>query len=181
MGLFFDELCLEVKSCCLASGVKRWILYRFSIDLEENFLGDLNESTSSQRLSHDYCDLIVNEIDKAMVSGTTSNPVVPKAELRFNIDKDDAMIYIRLLSLLASDDPFQRDVLPQLLCPLLCLLVSIHDGRFGGDGLVEIDAVLGCPLLLPDETSSVTNFELMSTSKQWVTVSCLFFAVCWCR
>ena len=53
--------------------------------------------------------------------------------------------------------------------------------RYGGDGIGNIDALLGCPLLLPDEDSSTIEFMHLSKEKQLTTVSTLFTAVSWCR
>lgn len=41
--------------------------------------------------------------------------------------------------------------------------------RYGGAGLAEIDAVLGCPLFLPNEDSCTINFESLTDLQKWTT------------
>ena len=53
--------------------------------------------------------------------------------------------------------------------------------RYGGDGLSEIDALLGCPLLLPHESNTGIGFMDLSPTQQWTVTACIFYAICWCR
>jgi hypothetical protein len=184
MSIFFDELCFAIRACSLPPCVKAWILDRFSGALENEYLGDLDNvdsyldpASNSQKNAINIKDVD----DKAMVDGNSINKRAPKAELRYNIDRDEAVVYLKVLSLFTSDDPRTREILPQQLCPLLRLLTVAYDERFGGDGIGNIDALLGCPILLPDAASSSIEFRHLSEEKKIATVSSLFSAVSWCR
>jgi hypothetical protein len=174
LSLFFDELCLAVQGRSLLLEVKEWILDAFSAELEEAFLGDLDENASGD-------DRIINEKDRSFVQDSFNNHRATKGELRFNIDQHDALVYLKFLTLHSSESASERETLIQHLCPLLRLLASCHDRRFGGQGLSEIDALLGCPLLLPLEDAVGVDFVFLTFEQQWTTAACAFSAVSWCR
>ena len=48
-------------------------------------------------------------------------------------------------------------------------------------GLSEIDAVLGCPLLLPAQADVGIDFIELGGQKQWTAASCFYHAASWCR
>lgn len=101
--------------------------------MEEFFLGDFNEtpaSKSTQVEDSNITLIIADEEDKALTLGTSNNNRAPKGEMRFNIDKGDAVIYVKFLRLHASKNVYTREVLPQQLCPLLRLLATCHDVRY---------------------------------------------------
>jgi len=54
--------------------------------------------------------MIKDKKDRALVDGDANNVRAPKAELRFNIDNEDALVYLKLLPLHASDDPRAREM-----------------------------------------------------------------------
>jgi len=128
----FDELCLAVQSKCLASDIINWILDRFSADLENKYLGDFIDPHGEQNDEDSPTIMIVpnsitnhhplaNPQDAALLDGTSNNYRAPPATLRFNIDGEDSLVYVNFLRLLSSNDPNDRNILPQQLCPLLRL------------------------------------------------------------
>jgi hypothetical protein len=183
MSLFLDELGLAVQSRSLSPRIKVWILESFSPILEENFLGDLktNDVTPADGFSQVDSQYVKSDVDRAILEGTSTLKRAPKGAIRFNIDKEEAVVYLKLLTLHASDNPYTRDDLTRQLCPLVRLLSIAYDERFGGDGISNIDAVLGCPLLLPDLPSCSLEFTHLSEDQKITTTSCLFSAVSWCR
>eukprot|EP00979_Chaetoceros_neogracilis_P016426 scaffold8009_cov174-Chaetoceros_neogracile.AAC.1 len=107
--------------------------------------------------------------------------MAPKGEMRYNIDEGEAVVYLKLLSLHVSNDLHNRDVVTQQLCPLLRLLTVAYEERYGGEGIDNIDALLGCPVLLPDSSSSGVDFTHLSEVQKHTTVATLFTAVSWFR
>ena len=181
LALFLDELCLAVRGGRLASPVKTWILDNFQGALEE-FLGDLSDPTESEPSEGMESQMVIDDpSDRAIVTGTSGNRRSPRGALRFNIDEEDAVVYVKFLSLAASDDPVARSSLTQL-CPLLRLLATCHDARYGGVGLGEIDAVVGCPLFLPStEVCSCEGFYDLFPDQQLSATMSSFYAASWCR
>lgn len=183
MSLFFDELCFAIKAQSLPSWVKSWILDRFSGSLENEYLGDLGNVDGFMGASSDSNQnacVIKDAFDKAMVEGNSNNSKAPKAELRYNIDQDDSVVYVKILSLFTSQDSKRRSMGNQL-CPLLRLLTVAYDERYGGDGIGNIDALLGCPMLLPSSTNSSIDFRHLSEEQKLATLSSMFLAASWCR
>jgi len=194
LALLFDELCLAVRGGRLAPSIKSWILDRFSANLEELYLGDLADphatpqksSTQSGSMGSSASALgpscnIEDASDRALVEGTSANSISPRGDLRFNIDGEDALVYLKFLPMLSSNEIVDRQALPLQLCPLFRLLATCNDTQYGGQGLSEVDALLGCPLLLPSESSVGDDFQHLPPAKQWTATASIFFATCWCR
>ena len=181
LAYFLDELCLAVRGGRLAGPVKKWVLGNFSASLEE-FLGDLSDPTESEPSEGMESQMVIDDpSDRAIVSGTSGNRRSPRGALRFNIDVDDAVVYVKFLSLAASDNPSLRSSLTQL-CPLLRLLATCHDTRYDGLGLAEIDAVVGCPLFLPkSDVCSCEGFYDLFPDQQLAATMSSFYAASWCR
>lgn len=176
MSLFLDELAYAVQSRALSFRFKNWIIQSFSSTLEE-YLDDIKaDSTNEDGLSQICTQSIPNSIDRSLIDGTSNLSKAPKGEIRFNIDKEDALVYLRLLSVVCT-----KGSMLQQLCPLLRLLAVAYDERFGGEGINEIDAVLGCPILLPDLPSCSLEFTHLTEEQKITTMTCLFYAVAWCR
>lgn len=127
-SIFFDELCLSIQARALPLSIKGWILDRFSNTLEDTYFGDLGNSGEHPELPPGEF-VIKDADDKALVSGESTNTRSPRGELRFNIDKNEAVVYIKLLSLHASEDSHERHVLSRELCPLLRLVSTSFDER----------------------------------------------------
>jgi len=177
----FDELCLAVRGGRLAAPVKNWILENFSEALEDLFLGDMTDPSESEPSERETQAIIDDPADRAIVTGTSGNPRAPRGAMRYNIDGDDALVYVKFLPLAASNDPTKRNSLAQL-GPLLRLLATCHDVRYGGDGLTEIDAVVGCPLLLPAaENVNCEGFGELDGDQQLAATMSSFYAASWCR
>lgn len=89
---------------------------------------DVDDTIAEQRPQSEL-DLIVNESDRALVKGTSDNHRAPPGDLRYNFDKEECAVYLKLLSMHVSEKPYEREVLPQQLCPLLRLLAACYDER----------------------------------------------------
>ena len=169
MGYYFEELGKAVQSRALAHDIIQWILDRFSNDLESNYLGDVIDNSNGMMN-------VENALDKALLESSDHHPRGPPCELRFNLDGEEGLVYVIFVRLLVSS-PSGISKLQQL-CPLLRLLATCHDVRYGGEGLSEIDALLGCPLLLPK-----ANLDVMEVSELqlYTATASLFYAANWCR
>ena len=97
--------------------------------LEELYLADLSTDDSEDASNKSDVELITDTFDKSLVKGTSNNPIAPIADLRYNFDKEDCSVYIKLLTLFVSEKSFERDLLPQQLCSLLRLLAACYDER----------------------------------------------------
>ena len=181
LAYFLDELCLAVRGGRLAAPVKAWILDNYQGALEE-FLGDLTDPTESEPSEDLDSQMVIDDpSDRAIVLGTSGNRRSPRGALRFNIDEGDAVVYVKFLSLAASDDALARSSLTQL-CPLLRLLATCYDSRYDGQGLGEIDAVVGCPLFLPrSDVCSCEGFHDLFPAQQLAATVSSFYAASWCR
>jgi hypothetical protein len=168
MSIFFGELCLSIQASSLSQHIKQWILDRFGTALEDIYLGDFEGG-------------VKDKADRALLDGSSGIKMAPKGEMRYNIDEGEAVVYLKLLSLHVSNDLHNRDVVTQQLCPLLRLLTVAYEERYGGEGIDNIDALLGCPVLLPDSSSSGVDFTHLSEVQKHTTVATLFTAVSWFR
>jgi Fanconi anemia group D2 protein len=175
MSVFNDELCLAIQANSLSKVIKGWVLDRFGGILENNYLGDLEVMTGDGNGNGRL--VVKDKNDRSLIEGSAKNNNAPKAELRYNIDNEDAIVYLKLLSLHASEKYQEREVLPHQLCPLLRLMTVAYDERYGGDGIDNIDALLGCPVLLPDSSICGVDFTYLSDEQKLTTVSTLFTAV----
>lgn len=169
LSLFFDELCLAMKAAALPPAIKAWILDRFSGCLEDTYFRDLNQDKSSK------LSLVpTNDEDKALIHG--KHPKMPRGELRYNLDGDDAILYLKLLSL-HEPGAEQRTESAENLCSLLRILSIAFEEKYGGDGIDNIDALLGCPLLLPQTDLCGIDFTHMTEIQKLVTVQTLFVSI----
>lgn len=101
------------------------------------------------------------EADKLLIQSSatsSSNPTSPIGEFRYNEDGDEAAFYLRIIPFVVSKSPTQTTI-PSQLMPLLRLLSACYDPRYGGDGLGEIDAVIGCPIFTSSEAQLGSEYE----------------------
>ena len=191
-AFFLDELGHAVRGGRLATPIKEWVEDEIQQEFETTYVGDFEETedevkpqkgtkgAGTEPMLND--DMIpTNDADLAMLDGSSTNPLAPPGELRFNIAGADSLVYVKILPLLASHDPSAREILPVQLAPMFRLMSTLSDQRFGGKGLSEIDAMLECPMLLPASDCSGMEFEDLSPAKQLVTTASYFFATCWVR
>ena len=172
LSFFFDEIALAVRGGMLLPALKDWIIETFQDMLEYEYMGEFVENTNNREVQ--------DKTDKQLIEGKSSNLLAPPAEMRFDIDSDEAVIYVKILSLACSGDTRKR-AMPQYLGSLLQLLSSCNDERFGGEGVEEIDAILGCPIFLPAKDTLGIEFEDISEGKRLSSVHSIFYAACWCR
>ncbi len=191
LAFLFDELALAIKGKQIAPVVKDFILNKYSTMLEDVFIGEVEqlveESLNVDILpdvnQHEDCISPVLPEDKELVnmSATTTaqTTTVAKGELRYNEDGKEAAVYLRILPFVMSDDLVKSN-LPSTLVPLLRLLAACHDPRYGGEGLSEIDAVIGAPLLIPAESLSMDFEDLPQTARRHC-LEATFTATNWIR
>ena len=179
MAFLLEELCHAVCGGKLAKGVLEWIEELIRADFEDTFVGDFVDTASES--AHGKVaegDAPVTEmiptcsVDLALLDGTSENTIAPPGEMRFDAHGvDDPLVYIKILPFLASYNITEREIMPVYLSAMFRLIALV----------TEVDALLGCPILLPASSSSGIEFEDLGATKQWVVTSSYYFAACLIR
>ena len=95
-------------SCCFYAFSHHCFTIHSNSRLEELYLGDLNpDNNPASGKSNSEVDLIADGFDKSLVKGTSNNMHAPPADLRYNFDKEDCSVYIKLLTLFVGDKSFE--------------------------------------------------------------------------
>uniref|UniRef100_A0A8C1GL33 FA complementation group D2 n=1 Tax=Cyprinus carpio TaxID=7962 RepID=A0A8C1GL33_CYPCA len=150
-ALYYDELANLLQTCKLDPLVQAWIGKSVLEDFQEDFVVDLGPDLSG--------------------------PFVFPASVMHNLDEDESQggIAINLLPLMTQD---QR-VSPLCLSSFFRLLRLCEEVQHQGD-LEEIDALLGCPLILTD-MEVVEKVESLSKAEREFLCSLLFYTINWFR
>lgn len=193
MAFLLDELSHAVRGGRLSLDIQAWIEELVQGDFEEFYVGDFHEedqdSTAKKKSSGNSQELqlLSNGLiptdgsDLALLNGSSTNPLAPPGELRFNILGSESAVYLKILPLLSSNDTKQCELLP-VQCSMFRLMSTLCNAQYGGKGLAEIDAMLDCPLLLPStQSSDMEMFDDMGATKQWVITAAYYFGTCWIR
>lgn len=165
-ALCYDELANLLQTCKLDPLVQAWIGKSVLEDFQDDFVVDLGPDISGQ----------------FMFPGS----------VLYNLDEDESEggIAINLLPLMAQDQQHKTDtsqpavkrerrVSPLCLSPFFRLLRLCEEVQHQGD-LEEIDALLGCPLILTD-MEVVEKVDSMSKSEREFLCSLLFHTINWFR
>ncbi|RVE73388.1 hypothetical protein OJAV_G00049030 [Oryzias javanicus] len=165
-ALFYDELANLIWSSTLDPQVQEMIGSRVLDDFQEDFVVDLGPD----------------------ITGSFLLPT----RVMYNLDEDESQggIAINLLPLLAKDaqskgdeltqvNKTQKRVSPLCLSPFFRLLRLCEEKRHQGD-LEEIDALLGCPLILTD-MDAVDKVQSLSKAEREFLCALLFHAINWFR
>ncbi|KAI1890915.1 hypothetical protein AGOR_G00158510 [Albula goreensis] len=166
-ALYYDELANLLQTCKLDPLVQEWIGKSVLEDFQEEFVVDLGPE----------------------ISGSFPFP----AEVKYNLDEEESQggIAINLLPLLAEDirhkgepwsqtmDKEKKRVSPLCLASFFRLLRLCEERQHQGD-LEEIDALLGCPLVLTD-MEVVEKAESLSRPEREFLCSLLFYTINWFR
>ncbi|MCJ8729542.1 hypothetical protein PDJAM_G00107680 [Pangasius djambal] len=161
-ALYYDELANLLHNHRLDPLVQTWIGKGVLEDFQEDFVMDLG-------------------------------PEIPgsfpfKASAMYNLDEDESQggIAINLLPLMAKDllhkadsNRDGRQVSPLCLSSFFRLLRLCEEEQHQGD-LEEIDALLGCPLILTD-MEVVEKVESLSKAEREFLCSLLFYTINWFR
>uniref|UniRef100_A0A3B3BXK2 FA complementation group D2 n=1 Tax=Oryzias melastigma TaxID=30732 RepID=A0A3B3BXK2_ORYME len=156
-ALYYDELANLIWSSTLDPQVQEMIGSRVLDDFQEDFVVDLGPDV-------------------------TGSFLLPPRVL-YNLDEDESQggIAINLLPLLAKDAQSKGDerVSPLCLSPFFRLLRLCEEKRHQGD-LEEIDALLGCPLILTD-MDAVDKVQSLSKAEREFLCALLFHTINWFR
>ncbi|KPP77782.1 Fanconi anemia group D2 protein-like, partial [Scleropages formosus] len=166
-ALYYDELSNLLQTCTLDLLVQEWIGKSVLEDFQEDFVIDLTPD----------------------ISGNFPFP----AAAMYNLDEDESQggIAINLLPLLAdafcykgeqwtqSQDKDKKRVSPLCLASFFRLLRLCEENQHKGD-LEEIDALLGCPIMLTD-LDVVEKVESLSKPEREFLCSLLFYTINWFR
>ncbi|KAJ8259796.1 hypothetical protein GJAV_G00173550 [Gymnothorax javanicus] len=166
-ALYYDELANLLQTCTLDPLVQEWIGKSVLENFQDDFVVDLGPE----------------------ISGSFPFP----ATVLYNLEEDESQggIAINLLPLLAEDvrlkgepwsQPKSKDkkrVSPLCLASFFRLLRLCEEQQHQGD-LEEIDALLGCPLILMD-LDVVEKAESLSRSEREFLCSLLFYTINWFR
>ncbi|XP_017979142.1 PREDICTED: Fanconi anemia group D2 protein isoform X5 [Theobroma cacao] len=151
---FYDELTAILESRTLHTVIVDWIGKHVG-EFESIFLSDLDGGQLPSRNS--YCGL--------------------EGELWMNLDGEISPICLNILPLASSSQSACLQFLPANFHLLSAVERLTNQGSLGG-----IDALLGCPLLLPSSKYYSEAEWLSLTGKQKQIISlCLYYAVNWLR
>ncbi|KAK6238576.1 hypothetical protein QUC31_004045 [Theobroma cacao] len=151
---FYDELTAILESRTLHPVIVDWIGKHVG-EFESIFLSDLDGGQLPSRNS--YCGL--------------------EGELWMNLDGEISPICLNILPLASSSQSACLQFLPANFHLLSAVERLTNQGSLGG-----IDALLGCPLLLPSSKYYSEAEWLSLTGKQKQIISlCLYYAVNWLR
>ncbi|XP_076125182.1 Fanconi anemia group D2 protein [Alosa pseudoharengus] len=166
-ALYYDELAKLVLTGKLDPLIQAWIGKSVLEDFQEDFVVDLGPD----------------------ISGAFPLP----ASVMYNLDEDESQggIAVNLLPLVAQElshradkrsqvnDDGKRQVSPLCLASFFRLLRLCEEVQHQGD-LEEIDALLGCPLILTD-MDVVDKLESLSKTERDFVCSLLFYTINWFR
>ncbi|XP_070758514.1 Fanconi anemia group D2 protein [Enoplosus armatus] len=165
-ALYYDELANLILSCTLDPQIQETIVKSVLDDFQDDFVVDLGPE----------------------ISGSFPFP----ARVMYNLDEEESQgsIAINLLPLLAKDNQIKGEqqsqtkkahkrVSPLCLSPFFRLLRLCEEKQHQGD-LEEIDALLGCPLILTD-MDVVEKTESLSKAEREFLCSLLFYTINWFR
>ncbi|XP_056316322.1 Fanconi anemia group D2 protein [Danio aesculapii] len=166
-ALCYDELANLLQTCKLDPLVQAWIGKSVLEDFQDDFVVDLGPDISGEFMF--------------------------QSSVLYNLDEDESEggIAINLLPLMAQDQQHKTDasqpagvkrerrVSPLCLSPFFRLLRLCEEVQHEGD-LEEIDALLGCPLILTD-MEVVEKVDSMSKSEREFLCSLLFHTINWFR
>ncbi|XP_039629383.1 Fanconi anemia group D2 protein [Polypterus senegalus] len=166
-ALYYDELANLVQTGKLDPQVQEWIGKTVLEDFQEDFIVDQGPE----------------------LKGTFPFPPL----LMYNLDEDDNEegIAVNLLPLLAEDilqkshqwnppgQSTKKRVSPLCLASFFRLLRFCEERQYEGD-LEEIDALLGCPLILTD-VGVVDKMESLSKLEKDFLCTLLFYTINWFR
>uniref|UniRef100_A0A667XEY6 FA complementation group D2 n=1 Tax=Myripristis murdjan TaxID=586833 RepID=A0A667XEY6_9TELE len=152
-ALYYDELANLILSSTLDPKVQEWIGRNVLDDFQNDFVVDLGPD----------------------ITGSFLFP----ARVMYNLDEDEGQggIAVNLLPLLARDS--QQRVSPLCLSPFFRLLRLCEEKQHQGD-LEEIDALLGCPLVITD-MDIIEKVDSLSKAEREFLCSLLFHTINWLR
>ena len=178
MEFFLEEMCHAVRGGKLAKPVLDYIDELVRSDFEDIFVGDFVDSDDDDDDAqhrgtkgdmHTLEMVPKDSADLGLLDGTSGNTIAPPGELRFGEENDS--VYVKILPLLASNNPTLREFWPVQISPMFRLIACLS----------EVEILLGCPVLLPSATSSGMEFEDLGITKQWVVTASYYFSTCWIR
>nr|XP_055029722.1 Fanconi anemia group D2 protein isoform X2 [Misgurnus anguillicaudatus] len=166
-ALYYDELANLLQTCKLDPLVQAWIGKRVLEDFQDDFIVDLGPE----------------------ISGSFVFP----ASVMYSLDEEESQggIAINLLPLMSQDqqnksdttqtagEKKERRVSPLCLFSFFRLLRLCEEVQHDGD-LEEIDALLGCPLVLTD-MEVMEKMESLSKTEREFLCSLLFYTINWFR
>ncbi|KAK2862170.1 hypothetical protein Q5P01_001703 [Channa striata] len=166
-ALYYDELASLILTSTLDPQVQDYIGKSVLDDFQDDFVVDLGPEI------------------------TGSFPFL--ACVKYNLDEEESQggIAINLLPLMAKDiqnkaeqqcqtKKAQKRVSPLCLSPFFRLLRLCEEKQHQGD-LEEIDALLGCPLILTDMDGAVEKIESLSKTEREFLCTLLFHTINWFR
>lgn len=152
ISFFYDELSIVVQSATyINKHFISWLTDAVTNDLQQNFIVDAIEAEKigSLKLTMQYC---------------------------LNADSEvDDVIAINIAGLTLKKD---QEVMVEILSPLFQLVQTLHSKREDGN-LSSIDALLGCPIVMP--TFDIDLIEDMDHSTVGNILDCLIHCVNWLR
>ncbi|MFN3503934.1 MAG: hypothetical protein ACK4ZJ_16925, partial [Allorhizobium sp.] len=194
LGFFFSELCDLVCDPRVPLVVVQWVSEVLSAELEGGFLGDHAEdgpgvdsgsvevegeggagssssssSSGKQAGGGAWLPCVAQGAPGALFMGAAV-----QARAWGNLDGKEAHVALTVVPLVASPDPGDRDKLLSL-CPLLRLVaaceVQLRAGRMD-----EIDACLGCPIVMFDQRALDVIDSLSATVHQTLCLAMWYMA-----
>ena len=181
VAFLLHELGCAVRSGKLTSSIREWLEQTYETEFVRLYIGDfVIENTQDAKVGKSCFDestaipaaqlIPTDSDDLAILKAVSSNKLAPPSAVRFDMRGSREEIYIRILSLVAS-----QNVSIVQLCPMFSLLSTLKDSKYGGEGVSELDALIAAPLFLPSSKCSGIEFTDLSPEQQWVTTSSYYF------
>lgn len=150
---FYDELSKIISNadCNINKPFLTWLTEAVTNDLQQNFIVDVipNNEIGKLKLKLSYGLNTDSEIDEVIAVNIAGLTLNPKED--FNIG---------------------------ILSPLFLLVQTLHSKQHD-ENLASIDALLGCPVVMPDfDIDLIEDFEVQTAHN---IVDCLFYCVNWFR
>ncbi|KAH9503605.1 Fanconi anemia group D2 protein, partial [Bulinus truncatus] len=162
MALFLDGLAAMIETEKVSPKVVAWVADNMTQVFEENYIADTEEDAE-----------LINK---------TSVPVDVLYGLNNESESTVVLNIVPLLEQQLEDEKLKRNNSNK---NLLCLsplfhLVTVCEVKTSGENLDNIDALLGCPVLVV-KPNVYEEMSTMSTKEKDVVCSALFFCVNWFR
>ncbi|KAI8384780.1 Fanconi anaemia protein FANCD2 [Radiomyces spectabilis] len=162
LALVYDELAHIFENTNLDQRLQLWIKESWMVDFTDQYVSDMDE---------------LNELVTVMAR---KQNVFLKPGLWMNLDGEDAQIAMKMYELVLMDDEKKRRSLVVPLCSIFKLIQSCEK-KLNNGGLEEIDALLGCGIILFNQETEEEMIRSLDPRELENVCDLLFYTINWFR